>query len=254
MIGAKCTILILVIFFGVNATERDPKWAKKLQDVLQARDSYIEKLDKVKNEPNAQNVEGLLDVLGKVSAQLTGIDNLDLSTVETDRTLLQGILQQPEEPIVTKFFQSKNLKANYDKRGLGFILRTLRAHYDYRCITTLLSPPPSKPVDSTIPVDAMCSPVKEDLAKQDHFIFSTDKICSNIKQCAGAQTPHPYGDSDGTNTKDACTKDNLCDVAKAVPMMGALLWYKISAFIAKSFCSNSLGRPETSALTTDLRD
>ena len=138
MIIVEGTIFIVVILSGVNATNRDPKWAKKLQDVLQARDSYIEKLDKVKNEPNAQNVEGLLDVLGKVSAQLTGIDNLNLSTVETDRILLQGLLQQPEEPIVTKFFESKNLKANYDKRGLGFILRTLRAHYDYGCITTLL--------------------------------------------------------------------------------------------------------------------
>ena len=254
MIIVKCTTLILLIFFGVNATERDPKWAKKLQVVLQARDSYIEKLEMVKNEANAQNVEGLLKVLGKVSAQLTGIDNLDLSAVEKDRSLLKGILQQPEEPIVTKFFQSKQLKANYDKRGLGFILRTLRAHYDYRCIITLLSPPQSKPVDRIIPVDAMCSPIKKDLEKQGTFIFSTEKICSNIKQCAGAKTPHPYGNSDGTNTKDACTKDNRCDVAKALPMMGALLWYKISAFIAKSFCSNSLGRPEKSALTKNLKE
>ena len=254
MIIVEGTIFVFVILFGVNATKRDPKWAKKLQDVLQARDSYIDNLDKVKNEPNAQNVEGLLDVLGKVSGQLTGIDNLNLSTVETDRILLQGLLQQPEEPIVTKFFQSKKLKANYNKRGLGFILRTLRAHYDYRCITTLLSPPQSKPVDSTIPVNAMCSPIKEDLEKQDTFIFTTDKICSNIKKCAGAQTPYPYGDSDGTTTKDACTKDNSCDVAKALPMMGALLWYKISVFIAKGFCFNSLGRPAKSVLTTDLKE
>ena len=100
----------------------------------------------------------------------------------------------------------------------------------------------------------MCSPIKEDLEKQDNFIFSTEKICSNIKKCAGAQTPHPYGDSDGTTTKDACTKDNGCDVAKALPMMGALLWYKISAFIAKTFCSNSLGTPEKSVLTTDFKE
>lgn len=254
MIIVKCTILILLIFFGANATEKDLKWAKKLQVVLQARDSFIENLDAVKNEPNAKNIEGLLEVLGKVSAQLTGIDNLDLSSVEKDRTLLKGILQQPEEPIVTKFFQSKQLKANYDKRGLGFIVRTLRAHYDYRCIITLLSPPQSKPVNSIIPADAMCSPIKKDLEKQGTLIFSTEKICNNIKQCAGAKTPYPYGDSDGTNTKDACTEDNRCDVAKALPMMGALLWYKISAFIAKSFCSNSLGRPEKSALTKNLKE
>ena len=100
----------------------------------------------------------------------------------------------------------------------------------------------------------MCSPIKQDLEKQDNFIFSTDKICNNIKKCAGAQTPHPYGDSDGTTTKDACTKDNGGDVAKALPMMGTLLWYKISAFIAKSFCSNSLGKPEKSVLTTDFKE
>lgn len=250
----KCVITILIISLGVDATQRDPKWAKKLQDVLQARDSYIEKLDKVKKESSALNIEELIATLEKLSPQLTGIDNLDLSPAETNRSLLRGLLHQPEEPIVTKFFQSKNLKENYDKRGLGFILRTLRAHYDYGCITTLLSPPQSKPVDSSIPVDTMCSPIKEDLEKQNTFMFSTGKICSNIKRCAGAQTPYPYGDSDGTNTKDACAKDNRCDVGKALPMMGALLWYKISAFIARSFCSSSLGRPEKSVLATDLKE
>ncbi|XP_078374111.1 uncharacterized protein LOC144657630 [Oculina patagonica] len=254
MITAKCIIVIFVIVFGVAATKRDPKWAKKLQDALQARDSFVEKLDKVKKEPNAQNVENLITILEKVSSQLTGIDNLDLAAVENDRKLLKALIDQPEEPIVTKFFQSKNLKANYEKRGLGFMLRTLRAHYDQRCIATLFSPPTPIPIDDTIPVTAMCSRVKEDLGKQDNPIFTTEKICNNVKQCTGAQTPYPYGDSDGTSTKDACTKDNHCDVEKGLPMMGALLWYKISAFIAKSFCSNSLGRPEKSALKTNLEE
>ena len=251
MIQAKC-IFTLVILFGLVATEKDPKWAKKLQEVLQARDSFIEKLDKVKKEPNAANSEELIDALGKVSSQLTEIDNLDLSTVEEDRTLLKGLINQPEEPIVTKFFQSKIIKEHYDKRGLGFILRTLRAHYDYRCIAILLSPPSSQPADQSIPVDAMCARVKEDLGKQDNLIFSTDKICKNVKQCTGAQTPHPYGDLEGTSAKEACAKENRCDVAKALPMMGALLWYKISDFIAKSFCSNTIGRPDKTELKTNL--
>ena len=231
-----------------------PNGPKNYKTFFQARDSFIEKLDKVKKEPNAQNVEDLITCMEKVSVQLTGIDNLDLSAVENDRNVIHMLIDQPEEPIVTKFFQSKNLKANYEKRGLGFILRTLRAHYDQRCITTLLSPPSPRPIDDTIPVEAMCSRVKEDLGIQDNFIFSTEKICNNIKKCAGNQTPHPYGDSDGTSAKDACTKDNRCDVVKALPMMGALMWYKISAFIAKSFCSNSLGRPEKSALKTNLEE
>ncbi|KAJ7382193.1 hypothetical protein OS493_036524 [Desmophyllum pertusum] len=254
MIATKFIIAILVSFLGVVASERDPKWAKRLHDVLQARDSYVEKLDNVKKDTTAQNIEEFIAILEQVSSQLTGIDNLDLSTVEIDRTLIQGLINQPEEPIVTKFFQSKNLKDNYNKRGLGFILRTLRAHYDYGCINKLLSPPQTQPAVATIPIDTMCSRVSEDLGKQDNFIFSTDKICSNTKQCSGQQTPHPYGDTDGTNVQDACKEDNRCDIGKALPKMGALLWYKISAFIARSFCSNSLGRSEKSALKTDLEE
>ena len=255
MIAAKCTIFILAVFLGVDATERNPKWAKKLHDVLQARNSFIEDLDKVKKEANAQSVEKLIAIMEKVSSQLTGIDNLDLSAPENDRTLIKALINQPEEPTVTKFFQSKKLKASYQERGLGFILGTLRAHYDQNCIANLLSPPSPRPIDDTIPVNAICSRVKEDLGKQEEtFIFSTEKICNNIKQCSGTQTPYPYGDSEDTATsvKDACAKDNHCDVAKALPMMGALLWYKISDFIAKSFCSNSLGRPDKSALKINL--
>ena len=254
MVLTKCIIIILVTLFGVNGQEQDPKWAKKLHEVLQARDSYIGKLENIKKELSIQNVEELIAGLRNVPAQLKGIDNLKLSTVETDRTLLKELFKEPEEPIVTKFFNSKNLKTNYATRGLGFILRTLRASYDYRCIKVLLSPPQTKPTNLAIPIDTLCSRVREVLGKQDKFTFSTDKICSNLKQCSGTDTPHPYGDTDGTSAKDACTDDNKCDVGKAIPMMGALLWYKISDFIAQSFCSNSLGQPEKSVLKTNLEN
>lgn len=252
MATTKGIIVVLVIFFGVNGQEPDPKWAKKLFEVLQARDSYIGKLNDVKKEINIQNVEGLISILRNVSGQLKGIDNLKLSAVETDKESLKKLFKEPEEPIVTKFFDSKKLKTNYAKRGLGFILRTLRASYDYRCIKVLLSPPQKKPTDQGIPIDTMCSRVKEDLGKQEKYTFSTDKICSSLKQCTGAETPHPYGDTDGTSAKDACTEDNKCDVGKAIPMMGALLWYKINDFIAQSFCSNSLGQPPKTVLQTNL--
>ena len=167
---------------------------------------------------------------------------------------MRELFKEPEEPIVTKFFASKKLKRNYETRGLGFILRTMRASYDYRCLLVLLSPPPKKPGQKSLPIQTMCSRVKEDVGKQDTFVFSTAKICKSVKQCSGVETAFPYGDTDGTNAKDACTKDNKCDIEKAIPMMGAFLWYKISDFIAKSFCSNSLGQPDETAILRRLEE
>ena len=254
MVAMKCVFFLGFILLGVRAKEKDKKWAKKLYEVLMARNSYFGKLEDVKKEITTKNVEDLIAVMTTVPAKLKGIDNLDVSTVETDRKTLRELFKEPEEPIVTKFFDSKKLKTNYVRRGLGFILRTLRASYDYRCIKVLLSPPQKKPTNLAIPMDTLCSRIKEDLAKQDKFTFSTNKICNNIKQCTGAETPYPYGDKEGTNAKDACTEKDQCDVGKAIPMMGALLWYKISDFIAQSFCSNSLAQPEKAVLQTNLEE
>ena len=257
MVAIRCFIAFLVIFFGVEGTGKDPQWARKLQEVLQARDASMPIFETLKTEGNALQTEKLVAILEQLTSQLTGIDNLDLSAVEEDRTLLQNLkslLDEPEIPVASRLFKSKNLETNYQERGLGFILRTLRAHYDYRCLTTLLNPPQTQPANVAIPVETMCSRVEEDLGKQDIYAFSTDKICKNVKLCSGTETPRPYGDSDGTNVQDACTDSNKCDVAEALPMMGALLWYKISAFIARSFCSNSLGRPEKPSLETDLTE
>ena len=219
MVTAKSVIVvILVVFLGVNGIERDPNWATKLLEVLKVRDSYIANLQDVKKSMDSKKIEDLIS------------------------------------PIVTKFFASIKLKRNYETRGLGFILRTMRASYDYRCLLVLLSPPPKKPDQKSLPIQTMCSRVKEGVGKQDTFVFSTAKICKNVKQCSRVETAFPYGDTDGTNAKDACTKDNKCDIEKAIPMMGAFLWYKISDFIAKSFCSNSLGQPDETAILRRLEE
>ena len=257
MIAVRCGIVFLAILFGVKGTEKDPQWAKKLQEVLQARDESVPVFEKLKREGNAAQAEKLISILEQLPSHLEGIDKLNVSAIEEDRSLLgdlKKLLDEPEIPVVSKFFKSKSLQTNYRERGLGFILRTLRAHYDYRCIATLLSPSQGPPESVAIPIETMCSRVKEDLDKQDAYTFSTDKICKNVKLCSGSETPHPYGDSDGTNVQDACVDDNKCDVATAIPMMGALLWYKVSTFIARSFCSNSLSRPDKSSLEADLKE
>jgi len=208
MIVPKYTIAIILIIVGINAKQRDPRWAKKLNNVLMVRDSYIGKLENLKQETTAQNTENFIAAVENVSSQLTEIDNLDVQSIEKNRELLKKLINHPEEPTVTKFFRSKKLESNYAERGLGFILKTLRAHFDDQCIKILLSSPQTGPTERPIPIDAMCSRVKTDVERPKKYIFSTDKICRNVNQCSGSNTPHPYGDSDGTSAQDACTTDN----------------------------------------------
>lgn len=189
MVTAKSVIVvILVVFLGVNGVERDPNWAKKLLEVLKVRDSYIANLQHVKKSMDSKKIEDLISVLKSVPGQLKGIDSLDLSIVETNKNILRELFKGPEEPIVTKFFASKKLKRNYETRGLGFILRAMRASYDYRCLLVLLSPPPKKTSQKSLPIQTMCSRVKEDVGKQDTFVFSTAKICKSVKKCSGVET------------------------------------------------------------------
>ena len=256
MMARMFLTIFLIICIGVEAQERDPKWAKKLNDVLQVRDSLIEKIETLKKRPlTDQNVEGFITFLENFSSQFNGIDNLDFTKVENNRKLLMQLLNQPEEPKVKKYFRSKNLTVNYTERGLGFVLKTLKGYYDYQCVQMVLSPPQTRVAERPVPFEAICTPVNEDLRGHHTSNFSIAKICINAEKCTGEKTPHPFGDRTGTSTKNACKADNSCDVLNAIPMMGALLWYKISDFIARSFCSNSLtARPFKNALKTDLKE
>ena len=43
--------IFLIIRIGIEAQKSDPKWAKKLNDVLQVRDSLIGKVETLKKRP-----------------------------------------------------------------------------------------------------------------------------------------------------------------------------------------------------------
>jgi hypothetical protein len=185
--------------------------------------------------------------LVEFSSRLEGIDNLDVSALEQDNNLIKNPLDQPQVLIAAQLFQSENQESHYATRGLGYMLKTFKGYHDFRCIQSLYSPPqPYKGFD--LPLDPMCSIVKEDLSLEEKYTYSTEKICMNINQSSGEQTPYSYGDSDGTITAGACTDDNKCDMIKALPMMAALLWYKASAFIAQSLYYNSLKQLDTSSM------
>lgn len=157
----------------------------------------------------------------------TGTGVLYFNSIEF--SLVKKLLDQPLEPKVTSWFGSKVLESYYTDRGLGFMLKAFKDYHSFLCILAIYSR-----TVFNIPLHVLCSPsiAKEDLtANNKHHVFSTDKIFANVKQCSGSKNPFPYG---GT------TDDDKCQVAKVLPLMSALLWYKITDFMANSLCHNSL--------------
>lgn len=251
MMRALSTIFIVLALITFGQARR---WAPKIVDALNARDSVIEKIENFVEEINTQTIEELIDILETFSSELKDLDNFDASTLEQSGTLVKEIQDRAKSPIVSNLFHSKNLETHYLARGLGFMLKVFKGYHDVSCIQKILSPP--QPFRGYyLPVAQMCAHVKEELGRQDEYTFSTDKICKNVNQCSGAETPHPYDDEDGTTAQDACTaENNACDIAKALPMMGSLLWYKVSSLIAHSVCRGHLGEPEASVITTEHED
>lgn len=257
-VGYIIAVFSSMCFRTCDGNQLNTNWAQKLIEVTEVRDSFVGKLDDLAKLSTLENketvIEEFINLLEDVPSQLNGLNNLDIEKVDNDRTTLQQLFNQPQEPLVERFFRSKNLAAHYKERSLGFIIKTIKAYYDYECVRILMSPLQSKQVKPSIPVQAICSRVNEDLGKSDRYTFSADKICKNIKRCSGITNQRPYGDKEGTNVKEACKseEDPKCDVSKALPMIGALLWYKISDFIAQSYCSNALRQPTKDALGTEL--
>lgn len=233
----------------------DSKWAKKLLDVIKARDAMMKPFISLSEEITTPNMENVIATLQKVSSQINGLDNLNINTAEKEPKLVKKLFDQPEEPMVKTLFRSNTLESHYKERGLGFMLKTFRGYHSLRCIQAIISGQ-KLGEGYDIPIEAMCSRLKEDIIEEttDH-VLSTAKICQSVKQCSGSTTPFPYGDNtDGTDIKVACTEDNKCDVGKALPLMSALLWYKISDFMARSLCHNSLPEFKKSSLTTKYEE
>ena len=233
----------------------DSQWAKKLLDVIKARDAMMKPFISLSEEITTPNMENVIATLQKVSSQINGLDNLNINTVEKEPTLVKKLFDQAEEPMVKTLFRSNTLESHYKERGLGFMLKTFRGYHSLRCIQAIISGQ-KLGEGYDIPIEAMCSRLKEDIIEEttDH-VLSTAKICQSVKQCSGSTTPFPYGDNtDGTDIKVACTEDNKCDVGKALPLMSALLWYKISNFMARSLCHNSLPEFKKSSLTTKYEE
>jgi len=237
--------LLTLISSVYAADDGNTNWAQKLVDAIKARDSVIPNINAFVSGINDQSIKNLITALETFPSQLEGLDSLALTSEEQDGALATEIKDQQDTSLVTNRFSSSNLETYYKDRGFGFVLKTLK---------NALSPSQSF-TGSDLPLTQMCATVQEDIDREDKYTFSTDKICRNVNRCAGRRTPYPYGDTEGTNTQEACTGDNnACDISQAIPMMAALLWYKVSDFMAQAFCYNHLKEPQKSIIQTEYKD
>lgn len=82
---------------------------------------------------------------------------------------------------------------------------------------------PRKDVKIKLPLKTMCRGLK--LANHDETYASITNVCENFKKCVK------------TSSDNACTKESKCHVRKAIPRFGALIWYKVSDYLANVICS-----------------
>ena len=249
-----CIGLLFVAVAVVQCSGSDRRWAEAFHDALHSRDTMIQAIRNVKRGVSVRRMQILMKRLEELPDKIEGIDRLDVSTMERNRTLMRILLAYNTRPIGKKLFQSRNLERDY-RQGLGLMIRAFQGYHNFRCIKALYST--SEVLQGfDFPIDYMCYRARDNLIERNVYTFSTSKICHSVKRCSGTEAPYPYGEeSRSTSVQEACrTDDNSCDVRKALPMMGTLLWYKVSKFIAKSLCRNYLGQPETSSLTSEHND
>ena len=244
-----CCLLVAEVASG---TQPDGAWANPWSSALKACDSIIKGLRSLQKGITVKRMQFLMNSLHQLPFKIVGLDKLEVSTSERDSNTVQYLLKRTTRPIANKLYRNQNLQSEY-KNGLGFLIRAFQGYHNFRCLQALYSSSGSLQ-EYNIPLDLMCSRLKGTSGQKNSRVFSTDKICRNVRHCSGVTTPHPYGDPKGSNVQEACTEENQCDVEKALPMMGALLWYKTSAYIAQSLCYNSLRQPLKTVIDTELQE
>lgn len=107
------TIFIILALITLGQASADPirRWAPKIVYALKARDSVIEKIRNFAEEINTPSIEGLIDILEKLSSQFKNLDNFDVSLLEHSGTLPKEIQDRARSPIVSNLFHSTNLES-----------------------------------------------------------------------------------------------------------------------------------------------
>ena len=231
---------------------------------LDQRDSFLDSVRKINKEHTIKNIKASLPILQELPSKFKNFHKTDFTTVKkhndpTAHKFFRMIDQKYIKLEVRDLFRPPALEVEYRRKGVGFMLAKFKSSYDMKCIYQLISPP-TKPRDIPIPLKQMCAGLKT--PNSDYAPIT--KICLDFNTCVASK-------KNGIVVPDACTSYKKCDVVpkcgvavpkcavavpkcavpkcdvvpkcgEAVPKCGALLWYKISNYLAQIMCGTTLLR------------
>ena len=226
-------ILSITIASSPGPTQAD--WPSTIMKALDQRDSLLDSVRKINKEHTIKNIKESLPILQELPSKFKNFHKTDFTTVKkhndpTAHKFFRMIDQKYIKLEVRDLFRPPALEVEYRRKGVGFMLAKFKSSYDMKCIYQLISPP-TKPRDIQIPLKQMCAGLKT--PNSDYAPIT--KICLDFNTCVASK-------KNGIVVPDACTSYKKCDVVKAVPKCGALLWYKISNYLAQIMCGTTLLR------------
>lgn len=204
-----------------------PEWPRAIREALEHRDSFLEAIRTIKDDHTEANVRASIPKLEALLTAFETFHEVEFKTIqahddEETLKLFRMIDRKFTKIQVGDLYRPLSLEKDYQRTGLGYALGIFKNIYDTDCLYKMFTPP-TAPRDVRLTLDKMCVGLKT--PNTDYAPIS--RICRDFDTCV---------QSDDDDTSDACTTKNECDIPKAVPKFAALLWYKISNYLAQVIC------------------
>ena len=206
-------------------------WPSAIMEVLEQRDSFLDAVRMIKKEHTMTKIKESLPILKALPSLFENFHKIDFTVVKeyndpTTHKLFRMIDQEYTKIQVRDLYRPRSLETDYTRSGLGFLLAKFKNTYDTGCLYQLISPP-TKPRQIQMPLEKMCDGVKS--PNSDYAPISN--VCIDFNTCVRSASTDT-----GPAVPDACTSENKCDITKAVPKFGTMIWYKISNYLAQIIC------------------
>ena len=239
-----CALLVATLLTVANASSSDNdvvscSWGAVIHDALRARDLVVANVKNSHTNPSLESLLALINSLDDLTSQTAGLHKLDVQVREHNEQFISVLVEHPTEPVVESLlnFKHDGLKAAYNQ-GLGFMLKTFQQYQNFLCIHAVYSVQSAQYSGHELPLDLMCNPIRANLGQANDI--SADKVCKTALECS-KDDPFWVSGEERDLIATACVKGGTkCKVKEALPIMGSLIWYKVSDFIADSLCYNHL--------------
>lgn len=220
------TLSVCIVAVG---SANNPEWPNAITRALKERDKFVPQLKSILQNANIENMKSIIPFLEQLPSTFDNLHFVNFSVVKDDKdaSVIEFFRSIPEKSLVHDLYPFAPFKAEYETTGLGYILSQFKHKYDRRCLFNIISSTVPAKSEVKPPIDEICAPHKKK-TRENHASIGIDSVCQNFETCV--KQPN------GSYIEEACTKENKCDVTKALPKFGALLWYKISNYIADIIC------------------